>query len=80
MQGTPTEVTTPVNTSAWNPTWVWTDGQMVSTVGDLLIYGRALGTGQGLLESETQNARRSSFPEPGVAHRRASRLQHFGIL
>lgn len=65
LQGTAEAVITPVNTTGWNPSWAWTAGQMVSTVDDLLVYGRALGTGQGLLESEAQIARLQSFPEPG---------------
>lgn len=63
LQGTAEGVTTPVNSSEWNPTWAWTAGQMVSTVQDLLIYGRALGTGQGLLEPVAQIERLTSFPD-----------------
>lgn len=65
LQGTADGVTTPVNTTGWNPTWAWTAGQMVSTADDLLDYGRALGTGQGLLGRDAQIARLSSFPEGG---------------
>ncbi|PYI38115.1 serine hydrolase [Arthrobacter psychrolactophilus] len=65
LQGTAEGDATPVNTSGWNPTWAWTAGQMVSTVDDLLVYGRALGTGQGLLNSEAQIDRLSSFPDGG---------------
>ncbi|WP_449373180.1 serine hydrolase domain-containing protein [Arthrobacter psychrolactophilus] len=65
LQGTADDVFIPVNTTGWNPTWAWTAGQMVSTMDDLLVYGRALGTGQGLLNSEAQIARLSSFPEGG---------------
>lgn len=65
LQGTADDVFTPVNTTGWNPTWAWTAGQMVSTMDDLLVYGRALGTGQGLLNSQAQIARLTSFPEGG---------------
>ncbi|WP_154605610.1 serine hydrolase domain-containing protein [Arthrobacter sp. AQ5-05] len=65
LQGTADAVTTPVNTTSWNPTWAWTAGQMVSTAEDLLDYGRALGTGQGLLGTESQIQRLMSFPETG---------------
>jgi D-alanyl-D-alanine carboxypeptidase len=37
------------------------DGQMISTVDDLLLYGRALGTGKGLLSPEQQSVRLDSF-------------------
>lgn len=62
LQGTPDSSTTPVDTTDWNPTWAWTAGQMVSTADDLLVYGRALGTGQGLLDTKAQVERLSSIP------------------
>jgi D-alanyl-D-alanine carboxypeptidase len=34
---------------------------MISTVDDLLVYGRALGTGKGLLSAEQQSERLDSF-------------------
>jgi D-alanyl-D-alanine carboxypeptidase len=37
---------------------------MISTLDDLLVYGRALGTGQGLLDEESQVERLTSFPGP----------------
>jgi D-alanyl-D-alanine carboxypeptidase len=37
------------------------DGQMISTVDDLLVYGRALGTGKGLLSAGQQSERLDSF-------------------
>ena len=45
----------------WNPSWGWTAGAMISTVDDLLVYGRALGTGEGLLPPELQAERLNSF-------------------
>ena len=45
----------------WNPSWGWSAGGIVSTVGDQLVYGRALGTGEGLLPPEQQAERLTSF-------------------
>jgi D-alanyl-D-alanine carboxypeptidase len=36
----------PVDSTHWNPSSAWTAGEMISTVDDLLVYGRALGTGK----------------------------------
>src|SRR4028118_1422113 len=47
----------PVDITNLNPSWAWTAGAMISTVDDLLVYGRALGTGEGLL-SPAQHAPR----------------------
>jgi D-alanyl-D-alanine carboxypeptidase len=51
----------PANATDWNPSWGWTAGAMISTVEDLLAYGRALGTGEGLLPPEQQAERLDSF-------------------
>jgi D-alanyl-D-alanine carboxypeptidase len=51
----------PANATDWNPSWGWTAGAMISTVDDLLVYGRALGTGEGLLPPEQQTQRLDSF-------------------
>lgn len=51
----------PINATDWNPSWGWTAGAMISTVDDLLVYGRALGTGEGLLPPEQQAERLDSF-------------------
>jgi D-alanyl-D-alanine carboxypeptidase len=51
----------PVDATNWNPSPDWTAGEMISTVQDLLVYGRALGTGEGLLPSEQQTERLDSF-------------------
>src|SRR5215203_5398916 len=51
----------PADVTDWNPSWAWTAGSMISTVEDLLIYGRALGTGKGLLSPEQQSERLDSF-------------------
>ncbi len=51
----------PANATDWNPSWGWTAGAMISTAEDLLAYGRALGTGEGLLPPEQQTERLDSF-------------------
>ena len=51
----------PRNATDWNPSWGWTAGGMISTVDDLLVYGRALGTGEGLLPPGQQAERLNSF-------------------
>src|SRR5215216_5270337 len=50
-----------IDATDWNPSEAWTAGEMISTVEDLLVYGRALGTGEGLLPSEQQAERLDSF-------------------
>ncbi|MEV4773996.1 serine hydrolase domain-containing protein [Microbacterium sp. LWH12-1.2] len=52
----------PTDTTEWNPSWGWTAGQLISNGQDMLVYARALGTGQGLLDAETQIERLTSFP------------------
>ncbi len=52
----------PGNATNWNPSWSWTAGAMIMDMHDLLIYGRALGTGQGLLGPAAQAERLTSFP------------------
>jgi D-alanyl-D-alanine carboxypeptidase len=47
----------PIDSTDWSPSEAWTAGEMISTVDDLLIYGRALGTGKGLLSSQQQTER-----------------------
>jgi D-alanyl-D-alanine carboxypeptidase len=54
LQGTADDSVTPQETTDWNPSWAFTAGQMISTAPDLLVYGRALGTGQGVLGVEAQ--------------------------
>lgn len=57
--GTPSH---PANATHWNPSWGNTAGELISNLDDLLTYGRALGTGQGLLDPATQRERLTSFP------------------
>ncbi|WAM47593.1 serine hydrolase domain-containing protein [Vreelandella venusta] len=64
LQGDAAMPTAPSNATHWNPSWGWTAGGMISTLDDLLVYGRSLGTGKGLLSAETQHQRLRSFPEP----------------
>lgn len=52
----------PTDATDWNPSWGWTAGELISTGDDMLVYARALGTGQGLIGSDTQIERLSSFP------------------
>jgi D-alanyl-D-alanine carboxypeptidase len=54
----------PSNATHWNPSWAFTAGGLVSDMDDLLTYGRALGTGQGLLDADAQTERLTSFPNP----------------
>ena len=53
------------DSTAWNVSQAGASGEIVSRVEDLLVYGRALGTGQNLLPRDAQITRLSSFPAPG---------------
>ena len=61
LQATNATPDAPANPTDWNPSWGWTAGEMISSIDDLLTYGRALGTGQGLLDPSEQEQRLSSF-------------------
>ncbi|MBS1699905.1 MAG: beta-lactamase family protein [Actinobacteria bacterium] len=52
------------DSTAWNVSQAGASGEIVSRVDDLLAYGRALGTGHGLLPRDAQILRLSSFPTP----------------
>jgi D-alanyl-D-alanine carboxypeptidase len=55
----------PADGTYWNPSIGWSAGRIISTVEDLLVYGRALGTGEGLLSPEQQAKRLDSLsPDP----------------
>ncbi len=55
----------PVNTTHVNPSWAGAAGALVSTVGDMLTYARALVTGDGLLDADMQARRLASLrPAP----------------
>jgi len=62
----------PADTAGWNPSWAWTAGAMISTVDDLLGYGRELATGGRLLTPEMQAVRIASYQDmvPGQPTRR----------
>ncbi len=51
----------PIDSTHWSPSSAWTAGEMISTAEDLLVYGRALGTGKGLLSPQAQKERLDSF-------------------
>lgn len=55
----------PTNATNWNPGWGWTAGALISDIDDLLVYARALGTGQGLLSPASQATRLDALPSPG---------------
>jgi D-alanyl-D-alanine carboxypeptidase len=59
MQGV--EGDTPSDATDWNPSWGWTAGSMISNLDDLLVWGQALVTGEGILSSEMQAERLDSF-------------------
>jgi D-alanyl-D-alanine carboxypeptidase len=62
LQGNAATPEQPSNATNWNPSWGWTAGELISTMDDLLVYGRALGTGRGLLSKPAQAQRLRSFP------------------
>jgi D-alanyl-D-alanine carboxypeptidase len=67
------------NATYWNPSWGWTAGAMISTVDDLLIYGRALGTGEGLLPPEQQAERLDSFLSDDLPPNSVNRAYGLGL-
>ena len=64
LQGDYATPDAPSNATHWNPAWGWTAGELISNMPDLLTYGRALGTGQGLLGAAAQAERLNSIPAP----------------
>ena len=69
----------PGDTTNWNPSWEWTAGAMISTVEDLLVYGRALGTGEGLLSPDQQAQRLDSFLGDDIPPNTAERAYGLGF-
>ncbi|MGN6127241.1 MAG: serine hydrolase domain-containing protein, partial [Humibacter sp.] len=55
----------PADSTEWNPSWSFTAGEIISDIDDLLTVGRALGTGQGLVDAKTQQLRLTSFADIG---------------
>src|SRR5215208_1293628 len=51
----------PIDSTHWSPSEAWTAGEMISTVGQLLVYPRELGTRKALLSPEAQSERLDSF-------------------
>jgi D-alanyl-D-alanine carboxypeptidase len=45
----------------WNPSWAWAAGAVVSTIDDLQLWAKALGTGEGVVSPDTQQYRLESF-------------------
>jgi len=70
----------PVNATYWNPSWGWTAGAMISTVEDMPVYGRALGTGEGLLPPEQQAERLNSFLSDDLPPNSAERAYGLGLV
>lgn len=64
LQGVAATPEAPLVATHWNPASLWTAGELISNLDDLLVYGRALGSGQGLLGTEMQQARLRSFRPP----------------
>lgn len=64
-QGVDDEAKEPATQDAthWNPSWAGAAGSIISTVDDLLTYGHALATGQGILSVSDAEERLRSFPE-----------------
>lgn len=55
------------NSTNWNPSWAAGAGEMISTASDLLTWGRALATGQGILPAAAQIQRLRAFlPADGL--------------
>ncbi len=63
LQGDFARPDAPSDATHWNPAWGWTAGELISDLDDLLTYGHALVTGQGLLDAQLQT-RRLTFPGP----------------
>ena len=52
---------TPTDATDWNPSWGWTAGSMISNLDDMLVWGEALATGEGILSPGAQAERLDSF-------------------
>ncbi|MGZ4331402.1 MAG: serine hydrolase domain-containing protein [Solirubrobacteraceae bacterium] len=70
---------TPANATNWNPSYAWAAGEMISSVSNLLVYGRALGTGKGLLRPQQQRARLHSF-HPNIPPETATLSYGIGLV
>jgi len=63
LQGEPPPKT-PVNATHWNPSWSGAAGELIANAADMLTFGRAVGTGQGLMSAKTQATRLNLVPGP----------------
>jgi D-alanyl-D-alanine carboxypeptidase len=63
LQGEPPP-TTPVNATGTNPSWAGPAGELIANAADMLTFGRAVGTGQGLISPATQATRLNLVPGP----------------
>jgi D-alanyl-D-alanine carboxypeptidase len=66
LQGNTATPSRPSKATHWSPSWAGAAGAIISTMPDLLTYGRALATGQGLLRPRAQAERLRSFPRPAT--------------
>ena len=64
LQGYDASPEAPLDATNWNPASLWTAGEIISDVDDLLTYGKALATGRGLLDAKSQEQRLRSFQGP----------------
>jgi D-alanyl-D-alanine carboxypeptidase len=48
------------NATAWNPSWAFTAGAMISTLDDMRVWTETLGTGGGLISEAMQREREAS--------------------
>ncbi|MDQ4214860.1 serine hydrolase domain-containing protein [Microbacterium capsulatum] len=65
LNGPDATPTAPTDSTSWNPAWSFTAGEIISDIDDLLTMGRALGTGQGLVDAQSQQMRLTSFSKIG---------------
>ena len=63
LQGEPPPKT-PVNATHWNPSWSGAAGELIANAADMLTFGRAVGTGQGVMSAQTQATRLNLVPGP----------------
>ncbi|MWB98157.1 serine hydrolase domain-containing protein [Agromyces seonyuensis] len=61
-QGDAATPESPSDATSWNPSWAFASGALVGEIGDLLDWGRAAGTGQGVLDRDHAIAR-LAFPD-----------------
>jgi D-alanyl-D-alanine carboxypeptidase len=77
LQGQSSDV--PVDATRWSVSAEWTAGELISTVRDLLVYGRATGTGEGLLSPGLQQQRLDSF-NPRIPPESPTLSYGFGLV